>query len=204
MLLVVNYTVVAEAVFFFFSITKTIISINKITAIETPTPMIIILLDLPPPPPPNIPVGAGAGQSGALQGAEFVKGGHGVPPLAAGVVTVRVRVCIPVVPHCVAEHGVNSDQSDTAQSTGHGGALHGADSVSGSGQGVPPFAAGVTTVLVRVCVPVVPHANALHGLIGLQSDTTQFTAGADPPPPILFFFLVVFLCITRFFFFFLT
>jgi hypothetical protein len=105
----------------------------------------------------------------------FVNEGQAFPPYCGCVVTVRVCVCLPVVPHPTASHALNGLQSDTTQSNGeHAGALQGAVFVNG-GHALPPFAAAVLTVLVCVCVPEVPHAVALHALIGLQSETTQST-----------------------------
>jgi len=76
----------------------------------------------------GVATGAGTGteQADALHGTVCVKGGHAIPPFAAGVVIVRLWVFVPVVPHTVAEQLPESDQPETIQSTGgHTGALHG-------------------------------------------------------------------------------
>jgi len=52
-----------------------------------------------------------------------VKTGHGMPPLAAATVTVRVDVCLPP-PHW-AEHTDHADQPLTTQLRGHACVLHG-------------------------------------------------------------------------------
>jgi hypothetical protein len=117
---------------------------------------------------------AGDEHAGALQGDDCVNVGQGAPLFAGWVVTVLVCVCVPVVPQAVALHGLRDPQADTAQSTGQGGALQGDDCVN-VGQGAPLFAGWVVTVLVCVCVPVVPQAVALHGLNAPQADTAQST-----------------------------
>lgn len=74
---------------------------------------------------------------------------HGAPPLRAGLI-VRKRdwepppqetLQLPKEPH-----------APNVQSTGHGCELHGSVSTL-LVQGAPPLAAGLTTFLVRVCVP---------------------------------------------------
>jgi len=52
-----------------------------------------------------------------------VKTGHGMPPLAAATVIVRVDVCLPP-PHW-AEHTDHADQPLTTQLRGHACVLHG-------------------------------------------------------------------------------
>lgn len=106
---------------------------------------------------------AGGGQAGALQFTDCVNVGHGAPPLADGVVIVLVCVCVPVVPQVVALHGLRAPHEETEQSIGQGGALQLVLSLS-VGHAVPPLADGVVMVRVLVFVPVVPHADALHGL----------------------------------------
>ena len=71
------------------------------------------------------------------------------PPLAAGVVTVRV--CVP--PPQLVLHPLHPL---TTQSTGHPCVLHGT-LCDKAGHAAPPFAGCVVTVLVCVAVPP-PHA----------------------------------------------
>jgi hypothetical protein len=67
---------------------------------------------------PQSPTTQGREQGVVLQSASSVKAGHPAPPLAAGVITVRVRVCLP--PPQVAEQVEKSDQPLTTQSCGQG------------------------------------------------------------------------------------
>lgn len=54
---------------------------------------------------------SGTGQAGAEQVRLSVEGlGQGLPPFARFIVTLNVRVCVPFVPHAVAEHELQSDQ----------------------------------------------------------------------------------------------
>lgn len=75
--------------------------------------------------------------------------GHAAPPLAAGVVTVKVCVCEP--PPQLALHPDQPDQVPT-QSTGQPCTLHGC--VCGeTGHEAPPWAGCCFTVKVCDCVP---------------------------------------------------
>ena len=95
--------------------------------------------------------------------------GQAAPPLAAGVVIVKVREMMP------APHGtLQADQADhvPVQSVWHTAVLHACDSVR-VGQAAPPLLAGVVTRRDRDCVP--PPQVAEQGPNALQSDTLQCT-----------------------------
>jgi hypothetical protein len=94
-----------------------------------------------------------------------------VPPYAAGVVTVKVAVCVPAVPQAVALQELQADQLPTPL-TGQGSALQDCCLVSPFTAGqVPPYAAVVVMVKVAVCVPAVPQAVALQELQADQLPT---------------------------------
>src|SRR3954465_5542581 len=99
-----------------------------------------------------------------------------MPPFAAGVVTVRLRVWVPP-PH-VAEQVDQSLQALTAQSTGigHAWVLHAWLSIS-AGQAMPPFAAGAVPVRLRDWVPP-PHV-AEQADQSLQALTMQSAGTAQ-------------------------
>ena len=94
-----------------------------------------------------------AGHACVLHGCVLVRSSHAVPPLAAGVTTVRVSSCVPP-PH-EAEHADQADQWLSTQSTEHACGLHVRVWVR-SGQAAPLPAAGVKTSRAWVCVPL-PH-----------------------------------------------
>ena len=79
---------------------------------------------------------------------------HSCPPLLAGVVTMKLRVATPVGPHG-SEQSLSSLYEPT-QSTGQASVLHAWLSLVPSASQVPPLAAGVVTMKLRVCVPP-PH-----------------------------------------------
>lgn len=81
-----------------------------------------------------------------------VSAGHAVPPLAAGVATVRVRCCWPL-PH-VCEHADQPLHGFTAQLVAHGGETQ--FSVSTVVPHAPPHCAAVVVVRPRERVPS-PH-----------------------------------------------
>ena len=90
------------------------------------------------------------GQACVLQSIVSDRAGHPTPPWTAGVITVRVRDCVPV-PHVLLHvDPCTLTQLDTTQSPGHGCSLQAVVSPSGP-QGTPPLDAAVTTVRVRDC-----------------------------------------------------
>jgi hypothetical protein len=107
-----------------------------------------------------------------LQSWLSVRAGQAIPPLAAGVTTVRVRCWVP--PPQVFEQVVQALQALTTQSTGAGQAwvLHGCITLS-AGQAIPPLAAGVTTARVRAWVP--PPQVLLQVDQSVHGPTTQST-----------------------------
>lgn len=99
----------------------------------------------------------GMGHACSLQAwLSLVGPSHALPPLDAGVFTVRVRVCVPP-PH-IFEHVPNAVQSFQTQSTGgvHAASLQALVSLS-AGQAAPPLAGCVMMVRVRDWVPP-PHS----------------------------------------------
>jgi hypothetical protein len=141
---------------------------------------VITVLVLVITPPPQVAVHAlhalqalttqSTGQGWVLQGCVSVRIGQGAPPNMAGVITVLVLVITP--PPQVAVHALHALHALTTQSTGQGWVLQGCVSVR-IGQGAPPLAAGVITVLVLVRMP--PPQDAVQSLHRLQSLTTQST-----------------------------
>ena len=98
--------------------------------------------------------------------------GHGVPPCSAAVVTVRLRACVPP-PH-VTEHASNAPHTLSTHATGHGCALHACASTSDAhAASLPPYAAAVVTLRVRVWLP--PPQSTLHAPNGPQTDVAQST-----------------------------
>jgi hypothetical protein len=77
--------------------------------------------------------------------------GHAFPLPLDGVVTVRMRVYVPVVPQ-ESVHDDHADQSSVAQSILHSSVLHVSESVD-AGHKAPPEI-GSTSVRVRLCEPV--------------------------------------------------
>jgi len=67
---------------------------------------------------PHAPTTQGKGQGAVLQSSDCNNAGHPAPPLAAGVMTVRVRVCWPVPQDAL--QGVKVDQPLTTQSCWQG------------------------------------------------------------------------------------
>ena len=114
------------------------------------------------------------GHGGPSQGLDSASAGHAAPPWAGSVVTARLRVRVPTSPHFSAEQSVHGSQSETSQSTGHGGPSHGFDSAS-AGHAFPPWAGSVVTARVRVRVPTSPHFLAEQSVHGSQSETSQST-----------------------------
>lgn len=78
------------------------------------------------------------GQHMVLQGCDWDRTGHEVPPCRAGMWMERVRCCTPP-PH-VLSHASQAPKSVTVQSTGQGCVLHGRSSVNAP-QATPPHAA---------------------------------------------------------------
>ena len=70
------------------------------------------------------------------------------PPLLAGVETEKLRVATPLGPHG-SEHSLSAPYAPT-QSTGQASVLHACDSLVPSAAQVPPLAAGVATMKLRV------------------------------------------------------
>ena len=100
--------------------------------------------------------------------------GQAMPPFAAGVITVLVLVLVAVTPQASLLHALHAPHALTTQSTGHGALVRVSVSVN-TGQAVPPFDAGVTTVLVLVLVASAPQASVLHALHSPHALTTQST-----------------------------
>ena len=104
---------------------------------------------------------------------------HSCPPLLAGVVMIKLRVATPVGPHG-SEQSLRSPYEPT-QSTGSGGGggqasvLHAWLSLVPSASQVPPLAAGVVTMKLRVCVPP-PHGTEQS--VQLPIEPTQSTGHA--------------------------
>ncbi len=69
------------------------------------------------------------------------------PPFAAGTMTVRVRICVPL-PH-VTEHARQPVHVESLHGTGQTGMVHACFSVS-EGHGMPLPRAGLSMVRVRV------------------------------------------------------
>jgi hypothetical protein len=108
-------------------------------------------------------------------GAVSTSGGQ-VPPLAALVKTLRVRVFLPS-PH-LASHLPYDPQEVTVQWRGHGRALHGLVSMS-SGQPTPPLVGWRMTLRSQISEDLEPHVLE-HLVVGRQAPTTQsLWAGGD-------------------------
>ena len=93
--------------------------------------------------------------------------GHGVPPLAEGVMTALLRVCC-VLPTTQADQ---APHCEATQSTGvpvQACWLHTRDSFS-VGHSVPPLLAGTNTSRARVCAP--PPQSTLQAPHSLHGDT---------------------------------
>ena len=121
-------------------------------------------------------VGATVGHTCVWHGAVCVLSlGHALPPLAAGVITVRTNCWVPP-PH-EAEQVPTAAKSLMTQSVtmpGQGCELQASSFVLSNGHGVPRLAAGVTTVRTNCCLP--PPHEAEQPPEGLKSLMTQFTA----------------------------
>ena len=101
--------------------------------------------------------------------------GHGDPLHTAVVVAMRARVRMPA-PH-VALHVDHAAHWLTTQFTAQHGSMHDTVSLKSLGHGVPPFAAAVVTLRVRVFITPVPHV-APHADHAPQLLTAQCTGGA--------------------------
>jgi len=85
-----------------------------------------------------------------LQVCVIANDGQAAPPLAEGVIILRVLVCMP--PPQRVEHSLQLDQPLTWQSTGHACVLHDC-CITSSGHAVPPLAAATNTDRVADCMP---------------------------------------------------
>ena len=97
------------------------------------------------------------------------RSGH-ASPRSASVTIGRERCCTPSVPH-VTSQALQSSQSPTAQSTGHGPRSQSVISSSGSGHAAPPSAGSVVISRVRVRLPA-SHV-VLHSPHAPKALTTQ-------------------------------
>ena len=95
---------------------------------------------------------------------------HGLPPVA-GWVTLRLRLCVPVLQ--LVLHVVHAPQADSTQCPGHGCWLHALCSFR-YGQAYPPKVAAVVTLRDLDCDPV-PH-DLVHVDHAPKDDTTQWPA----------------------------
>ena len=137
---------------------------------------------------PHAETEQGTGQRCVLHGVLSASAGHACPPLAAGVVTCRTRCFMVVTPsppstalHC-APHAPHDDHAVTTQATttfGHDPWLHDCVSARLEEHAAPPFAAAVSTLRCRDCVPP-PHV-AEHAPHAPQAATTQ----SRGQPPVL-------------------
>ena len=111
----------------------------------------------------------------------LLSAGHALPPLAAGVMTVRTNCWTPP-PHA-AEQLPTAAKSLMTQSVtmpGQGCELQASSFMLSAGHGVPRLAAGVTTVRTSCCLPP-PHdaEQPPEGLKSLMTQLTGTTGGAE-------------------------